>query len=131
MGASLKFDSFDYSRPGSGRLQFVLWNSEKYNTSWPAARPASPMRLRNVRDVRSPPMIPTLDLPHQWNSSFVSFSGHIDRFWRKHWDIHEEHVPVKSFTLLAVPALHIEVYALLQEVCRQVSRHSCSLIPLR
>lgn len=112
MTASLKFDSFDYSRPGSGRLQFVLWNSEKYNTSWPAARPVSSMRLRNVRgvrDVRGSPIIPALHLPQQWNASFASFSGHIDRFWRKHWEIYEEHVPVKSLTMLAVPALHIEV----------------------
>ncbi|KAI9565392.1 hypothetical protein GHT06_009184 [Daphnia sinensis] len=120
--------SVNLAEPNSNRLQFILWNSEKYNMSWTnVAQQHGPM-MSAVRSgaVASIPnrsatgygfpwtggkkrvprnVAPFTYIPQQWNNSYTSFVHQINS---RMWKVQGESIAIRNISIVQVPALIIE-----------------------
>uniref|UniRef100_A0A0P6EIG7 Brain-specific angiogenesis inhibitor n=1 Tax=Daphnia magna TaxID=35525 RepID=A0A0P6EIG7_9CRUS len=116
--------SVNLFEPNSSRLQFILWNSEKYNMSWTnavafhgsmdASRNGSHLivnqsslgqrfpwnsgRKKMTRDE-------DIYIPQQWNNSYTSFVHQINS---RAWKVQGETIAIRNISVVQVPALIIE-----------------------
>ena len=123
----LLISCIDYSRPN--RIQFVLWNSEKYNMSWTsvaqdptvaALKSKGSLSVKNRslnagqvdstkgRMPRYIAPLASVTIPQQWNNSYTSFVNQINS---KTWRVMGETIYIRNFSTIQVPALLIEVDA--------------------
>uniref|UniRef100_A0A0P6GFS4 Brain-specific angiogenesis inhibitor n=1 Tax=Daphnia magna TaxID=35525 RepID=A0A0P6GFS4_9CRUS len=120
--------SVNLAGPNSNRLQFILWNSEKYNMSWTnvaqqhgpvmaAARSGAVASILNRSATgygfpwiggkkRMPRNVaPFTYIPQQWNNSFTSFVHQINS---RIWKVQGESIVIRNISIVQVPALIIE-----------------------
>ncbi|XP_057370415.1 uncharacterized protein LOC130691484 [Daphnia carinata] len=120
--------SVNLAEPNSNRLQFILWNSEKYNMSWSnVAQQHGPMtaavRSGAVASIpnrsatgfgfpwiggrkRLPRSVaPFTYIPQQWNNSYTSFVHQINS---RIWKVQGESIVIRNISIVQVPALIIE-----------------------
>ncbi|KAI9565389.1 hypothetical protein GHT06_009181 [Daphnia sinensis] len=110
--------------PNSNRLQFILWNSEKYNMNWTNAVASHGSMMDASRNV---PLIlnqssfgqgfpwnssrkkmtrdESIHIPQQWNNSYTSFVHQINS---RTWKVYGESIAVRNISVVQVPALIIE-----------------------
>ncbi|XP_057370422.1 uncharacterized protein LOC130691485 isoform X2 [Daphnia carinata] len=121
----LAVGSVSLFEPNSNKLQFILWNSEKYNMNWTnavvfhgsmtdASRNSSSLILNKSSSGLGFPwntgkkkMTRDEDLyiPQQWNNSYTSFVHQINS---RAWKVQGETIAIRNISVIQVPALIIE-----------------------